>query len=687
VIFSDFLLYFLGQTVYQLQMFRPRPVGMALALVTLLVYLPATSCLFINLDDPRYVTANPIVQNGLTWTGVKWAFTGMHVSNWHPLTWLSHMADCDLFRLNPAGPHLVNILFHSVNAGLLFALLFRLTNKLWPCAFVAALFAWHPLHVESVAWIAERKDVLSTFFALLTLSSYARYAQENHRRSFWLALFFYVLALLSKPMPVTLPVVMLLLDYWPLNRVEGYKLKVADAVNSKPSTFNFRLSTLLEKWPFFLLAAASCVITFLAQRDTAVSSLTQVPFGYRLENSVTAYAAYLWKMVWPMDLSVFYPLHPLIAWQLVAESAIILSGISVIVWRVRKGSPWLIVGWLWYLVTLLPVIGLVQVGTQAMADRYSYFPLIGIFLAVAFSAQALADRFIFLKRWLAVAAVLMLGSCLMLTEVHLRYWHDSETLFTHALEVETSQTAHINLGVAFYEQKRRSEALKQYIMAFELYPAGSDTILAYCNAAALLDEAGKLDAAAACYQKAVQLKPRNPDVYDNFGIVLVKLGRFDEAMKAFSAAAQIDATDAHPHFLMGRLMLQQGRDADALMQLHLALQLDPHDLEILLFTIGVLAADENQEVRNGAEAQVLADRAVKLTAGQEPAVLDVQAMALAETGQFDAAVRIQQQAIKLLAATADQKDDIAVMQKHLELYQKQQPWRESFNQTLKASLP
>ncbi len=309
-------------------MYRPRSIGLLLAFVTLLVYLPATSCQFINYDDPLYITENPVVRGGLTWAGVKWAFTGVHVSNWHPLTWLSHMADCDLFRLNPAGPHLVNILFHAVNAALLFWLVFRLTEKLWPAAFVAALFAWHPLHVESVAWISERKDVLSTFFALLTLLSYVRYVRENRRRSYWLALFFFVLALLSKPMPVTLPVVMLLLDYWPLARFAGPKLKIADG---QPTAFQLPFSVLWEKWPFCLMSAASCVITFLAQHDTAVSSLTADPMGIRLENALTAYAGYLWKMVWPLDLGIFYPLRAPIPWQSLAEAAILLAGISVIV--------------------------------------------------------------------------------------------------------------------------------------------------------------------------------------------------------------------------------------------------------------------------------------------------------------------------------------------------------------------
>ena len=676
-------------------MFRPRSIGLLLAFITLLVYLPATSYQFINYDDHEYVLNNSVVQNGLTWAGVKWAFSGVHVSNWHPLTWLSHMADCDLFRLNPAGPHLVNILFHSVNAGLLFALLFRLTEKMWPCAFVAALFAWHPMHVESVAWISERKDMLSTFFALLTLLSYVRYVQKESKvegRSkssqaldprrwtldYYLALFFFVLALLSKPMPVTLPVVMLLLDYWPLNRFEGYKLKVAEAANGEPSTFNFQLSIIWEKWPFFLLSAASCIITFLCQRHTAMSSLAGVPFGLRAENALTAYAGYLWKMIWPLDLAVLYPLHAHIPWQLMAESVIVLVGISVIAWRERKSCPWLIVGWLWFLVTLVPVIGLVQVGQQAMADRYSYFPLIGIFLAIAFSAQAAAAHFAFIKKWCAPTAILILGACLLLTERQLRYWHDSESLFNHTLAIADSATAHVNLGGGLLQENRVKEAMSEYIVAWRINPEADPACFA--GIAIILHNEDKFKLAALFYEKAVERKSRLPLIYEDYGIVLVKLDRLDEAMKQFSAAAWLDTASAEPHFLMSKLLLQQGRDTEAVAHLHEALQLEPNNLDVLLLTANVRAADENPQVRDGGDAHVLAERLVKLTGGQQPAALDALAMAEAELGRFDEAVKIQQEAVKLIEATGP-KEDVTAMQNRLELYQKRQPWRESFKKT------
>jgi Tfp pilus assembly protein PilF len=653
-------------------MFRPRFIALLLGLMTLLVYLPATSFHFVNFDDQDYVTGNPVVQNGLTWSGVKWAFDGAHASNWHPLTWLSHMADCDLFGLNPAGPHLVNALFHAANTALLFLLIFQLTKKLWPSAFIAALFAWHPLHVESVAWVAERKDVLSTFFALLTLLSYTRYAQQNSRRDFWLALSFFVLALLSKPMPVTLPLVMLLLDYWPLNRVAGRGAEVEGSGPQMIRRSSF-IPLIWEKWPFFLLAAVLCVVTILAQH-TAVSSLVTVPFNYRLENAVTAYGGYLWKMIWPLHLGIFYPLETPIAWSLLAESMIILIGVSIIAWRERKANPWLITGWLWFLVTLVPVIGLVQVGGQSMADRYSYFPLVGIFLAVTFSAEAVIERFNYLKTWFALVAILILGTCILMTENQLQYWRDSESLFRHSLAVKDNPMAHVGLGEVLQDQNKKSEAMTQFIMAVRLDPEFDS---AYSDLAQLFAGEGKLELSAVYFRAAVKWKPRLPIVYDNFGVVLVKLKQPDEAMKEFLAAAQLDPTAGGPHFLMGRLLLQRGQDVDAVVQLRKALELDPNNPEMLIYTASVLAADKNQKVRNGADARALAEKAVKLTNGQQPAAFDAAAMSNAESGRFGAAALFQMQAIKLAEAMG-QDDDLAVMQQRLQLYQKNQPCRESF---------
>jgi tetratricopeptide (TPR) repeat protein len=662
--------------IYQVKMLRPRSIGLLLLLVTLVVYLPATSYQFISFDDPDYVTENPFVTAGLTWTGVKWAFAGAHASNWHPLTWLSHMFDCDVFRLNPAGPHLVNILFHSMNAALLFALLFRLTAKLWPSALVAALFAWHPLHVESVAWISERKDVLSTFFTLLTLLAYARHAENKQKSTLtspffylWpptvdyvLALIFFTMALLSKAMPVTLPLVMWLLDFWPLKRLP-----------TDEGGWRSAWRLFLEKLPFLALSFIVCIVTLLAQHH-AESSLAKIPFSLRMENAVIAYTSYLGKMIWPMNLAFFYPYHGTFPTFIFLASAGILIGISVIVWLERKIRPWLMVGWFWFLVTLVPVIGIVQVGGQAMADRYTYFPLVGIFVAASFSVSALAEQFTFFKKGLVAVAILALGGCAFLAEKQLPFWHDEEALSSHALAVEESEVAHITLGATLRKQNLRTEAMHHYIMALRINP---ESVLANVNIAGMLDETNRSELAAAYYQRAIEKNTWCPMANEYYGVFLVKQKKFPEAEKQFATAAQLDPTAATPHFSMARLLLDQGNDIEALKQLRQAVKLEPNNLEILVLIVGILAADENPLVRNGTEAHEFAERAVKLTNRRQPAVLDVLAMSCAELGRFDEAGQIQQQTIKLATAMG-QEGDVPKLQKRLEYYQKHQPWRETF---------
>ena len=459
-------------------MSRPRLISLLLALVTLVVYLPVRTHSFVNYDDTDYVTENSFVKNGLNWTDIKWAFTTFHASNWHPLTWISHMADCQLFGPNAGAQHFVNVLFHAANAALLFILLWRLTGAIWPSAFVAALFAWHPLHVESVAWISERKDVLSTFFALLTLLSYAKYAKEKRARDFWLALIFFALGLMSKPMLVTLPFVMLLLDYWPLQSFSNCEIQISKAAR-----------LVWEKIPFFILTAISCVMTFFAQRSgEAVVSLKNVSLHYRLENAPLAFARYLLKIIWPANLAVIYPMPDKISTSAVAASVAVLILISAAAWFARRRNPYLLVGWLWFLGTLVPVIGLVQVGGAALADRYTYFPATGIFIIVAFAARDLADRLRFPKIIFSAASVLVLGACVVLTEKQLSYWRDSETLFRHAIAVtKDNDIARVNLGVALDVQGRFDEALTQYREALRIAPGRYQI---HNNVANILDKWG-----------------------------------------------------------------------------------------------------------------------------------------------------------------------------------------------------
>ena len=656
-------------------MSRPRLMGLLLALITLLAYLPAARNGFVVYDDGQYVTENRVVQSGLTWSGIRWAFTTGHASNWHPLTWVSHMTDCELFGLNAGAHHTINVLFHTANTVLLFLLLLRLTGAVWPAAFVAALFAWHPLHVESVAWIAERKDVLSTCFALLTLLAYARAVTSDKCQvtgtasivsrvtrhvslHYWLALFFFALGLMAKPMLVTLPFVMLLLDYWPLQRFKVQGL-------------------FLEKWPFFLLAVISCIVTYLVQsHGEAVLTIQQLPLNLRLENALISYVRYLLNMVWPSGLAVLYPLQTYLSGMqtMTAMAAAVLVILSWLTWQARRRSPCLLVGWLWFLGTLVPVIGLVQVGSAALADRYTYFPLIGIFVAIAFGVRDLMDRFRVPKIAVAGAAGAVLAACLTLTENQLRYWRDSESLFAHTLAVTTDNPlARINHGVALEHQGRLSEALAEYQEAARLLP---DNVQAHNNIAILKDKLGDPPGALAEQLRAVQLNPLSPSLHNGLGIVLTELGRFDEAGAQFMEAERLDPAYPWAHFETGRLRLKQGRDAGATDELREALRLDPDNYQILAYTAQVLAADDHPQVRDGKTALVLATRANTLTGGGQPLVLDVLGMACAETGDFESAQQAAQSALDL--AKAGQMKKLEPLQERLERYKNHQPWRESF---------
>ena len=698
-------------------MFRPRLIGLLLALITLLVYLPAAYHGFSIFDDDDYVTENHVVQNGLTWAGVKWAFTTWHASNWHPLTWLSHMLDCELFGLNAGAHHSVNVLLHAANAVLLFGLLFRLTNVLWPSAFVATLFAWYPLHVESVAWISERKDVLSTFFALLALLTYTRHAQRVtggkwqvtrtataspapalsqvtcHVSLFYaLTLIFFALGLMAKPMLVTLPFVMLLLDYWPLQRYPPL----------------WRL--VFEKWPFFVLVTASCVITFLAQHHGGmVVSLEKMPLHYRLDNVPLVYMRYLLKMLWPVHLAIFYPLPKTISPLAVFCAVAVLMCITAAVWFGRKRGPYGLVGWLWFLGTLVPVIGLVQVGNAAMSDRYTYFPIIGMFIALTFAVREWTDRFQIPPPVITTAVILILGSCVLLTENQLACWRDDQSLFAHAVSVtKDNEPAHLCLGQVYEMEGRNADALSEYRIGLKLNPYRVKTYsnvahllavtgqtnealaelrvalqlypedaLSHDSLANLLADFGHTNEALAEFREAVRINPKNAELHDNFGAMLVELGRFGEAMEHYAAAARLDPADWRAPYLTGKTLLKQGRDMEAIPYFRQAMQTDPSNLHVLIYLAQVLASDENPKVRDGQTAFDLASKANALTGGAQPAVLDVLAMACAEQGQFDDAQKAAQNALHLTEASG-MTNDAAVVQQRLQLYKNHQPFRQSF---------
>ena len=521
--------------------------SLLLALVTLAVYWPATHFDFINYDDPDYVVLNSQIQHGVTRASLVWAFKASYASNWHPLTWISHAIDCSLYGLKPGGHHRTNLLFHAANAALLFLVLFELTGAQWRSALVAALFAWHPLHVESVAWVSERKDVLSTFFWLLTMGAYARYAKGfkvkglKFKVYYLLALLFFALGLLAKPMVVTLPFVLLLLDFWPLRRSAELGKK-----DGAPGLTWVRL--VLEKIPFFALAALDCLATFWAQKESnSVVSAAALPVPERITNALVSYVLYLWKTLWPVDLALPYPYsHEWTFWP-PAGAGVLLLLISAGAILRRRQQPYLLAGWFWFLGTLVPVIGLVQVGLQFMADRYSYVPLIGIFIMAAWAIPGAWARwprpgFVFSA---VVAGVLMF--LLAGTEAQLQYWRSSVTLFSHTVAVTRNNIlAEYNLGEALAREGDTDQATVHYQRALAILPNPVEAQYnsqpqAHYNLGLIFRSQKKWPEAAAEFRAFTQTEPGEAGGHLNLGVALVALDQMDQAREEFR-----QAIPAHP---------------------------------------------------------------------------------------------------------------------------------------------
>ena len=576
-----------------------------LALSTLGVYWPVTGHEFVNYDDTDYVTANPYVQAGLSAKGLAWVGRSEVARNWHPVTMLSHMLDCQLYGLKPAGHHLTNLLFHIANAILLFLLLRKLTGAVWRSGFVAALFALHPLHVESVAWLAERKDVLSTFFLLLTLGAYAAYvgkaeiqppktdggpksddrtpnpqspARNGRFRYYWLALAFFALGLMSKPMLVTVPFLLLLLDVWPLQRLQSPAPRSSRGKGSAPvrRPQAATLSRLAwEKAPFLLLSAASCIVTFQVQHSGgAVLDVTNLPVGARISNAVMSYVRYLGKMVWPEHLAALYVRNvPWPAWE-VGLAATALAGISVAVICLARRRPYLAVGWFWYLGTLVPVIGLIQVGMQTMADRYTYIPLIGIFIAVAWGGWELAGAWRVPKVGLGVAAGVVLAACIGLAREQVGWWRNSETLFQRMIAVgPNNYLAHYNLGNLYSREDKLAEAVRQYEAALSAEPSYAE---AHNNLGAVLLRQGRFDEAVAHYSAAARLKPEYL-YYFNLANALVDAGKPAEAVPNYQQALRLNPGSGAAHRNLGLALQAQGQNEAAMAEFRAALELQPDD--------------------------------------------------------------------------------------------------------------
>jgi protein O-mannosyl-transferase len=535
--------------------------SLLLAAVVCAVFWPVTRNDFAGYDDNEYVTHNSRVNTGLTRENFKWALTAAHSNNWHPLTWMSHQVDCAIFGLSPKGHHAVNLAFHVANTVLLFLWLSGLTGSRGRSAFVALVFGLHPLHVESVAWVAERKDVLSGFFGLLALMAYTAYARASNFWRYLAVVALFAAALMSKPMLATLPVLLVLLDWWPLKR--GLRI--------------------VDKLPLFGLSALSAAVTFWAQRQGgAVAGIEQLPLPMRLANAAVAYVRYLSKTVWPVDLAVFYPMR---AWPAATVAACVagLVLVTVAVVALRKRHPWLAVGWCWYLVTLLPVIGIVQVGMQSMADRYMYVPMIGLLIAVAWE----------LARW-RMAAPVVVAACAVLSWRQIPVWKDGLTLFTHALAVtQANFVAHDNLGVELDLRGRPDEAIEHYRETLRIKPGdriGTNNLAqATFEKGERLFRSGKADEAVAGFQESLQLRPRNAMARTYLGLVFLQRQQVSNAMAQFRTALEIDPTLARAQVGLGVALAYAGNDREARRALEQALRLDPGNLEAR-FDLGMVLA-------------------------------------------------------------------------------------------------
>jgi tetratricopeptide (TPR) repeat protein len=675
---------------------RPVLISVLLVLLTFVFYSPALKNEFVNYDDPEYVTANPHAQSGLSWDNIVWAFTSGHASNWHPLTWLSHMLDCQLFGQRAAWHHLVNVIFHAANSVMLFLLLRRMTGTHWRSAGAAALFAWHPLHVESVAWVSERKDVLSTCFFLLTLMAYVRYTSvgnevrrltsakvrrgsepphvgsynvKNARAptflrespAFWyvLALLLFALGLMSKPMLVTTPFLLLLLDFWPLKRLEPFTLKAFSRL-------------MMEKIPFLLLSAVSCVVTFIVQREGGAVSVA-LTFGARVANALVSYVRYLGKFFWPDNLAVLYP-HPghWPAAQVTASAVVLVAVCCAVIWSWRL-RPFLLVGWLWFLGTLVPVIGLVQVGVQSMADRYSYIPLIGLAIMVVWGLAEAIPKATWRVPALGVSAgvALLAFSCLTVRQVE--FWKTSESLFGHTVQVtQGNYLAYNNLGYYLANRGHIAEAMENYQKALAINPSYEDALnnMGYAlagqkrNAEAIpyyeralrvrpnhvevnnnlgnaLSEIGRLDEAIQHYRIALKEKPDHADAHNNLGIALAMQGKLDEAIPHFRDAIRFKPDYASAHSNLGNALAAQHNLAEATQEYFRSLELNPKDAQAHNNLGNVLAEQGKLD-----QAVNHYEQAIKLNSDNPEAHFNL-GMALLRQGKRDEAIAHYREALRL----------------------------------------
>ncbi len=624
---------------------RTAVVCLALVLGCICIYWQVHDFEFTNYDDPEFVSQNPFVQGGLSWSGVVFAFTQTIAANWHPITILSHMLDVQLFGLRAGAHHLVNVAFHAINAVLLFLVVKRMTRRFWCSALVAALFAWHPLHVESVAWVAERKDLLSGLFWILALWAYVRYVAQPGISRYLLVLLFFALGLMSKPMGITLPFVLLLLDYWPLGRLQlgPPAASVGSVARHQPPAASRQavVGLLIEKLPLLLLALAASVLTFFVQEhDEATKILGGLALSTRLGNAAVSYARYLGKTFVPIDLVVLYPHPGHWATSAVVGALLLLAALSVAALVLARRQPWWLVGWLWFLGTLIPVIGLVQVGWQAMADRYTYLPLVGLFIALAWGAAHLASSWALCRRGLPVAVAGLLLGCVATSWFQTRHWQSSVTLFSHALAKTThNPMAHANLGQA-------------------------------------LEERGRIDEAIQHYSEVIRLQPDYAPVYNNLGLLLSQRDQPAEALRCFETAVRLRPNEFLAHYNLAQFLWLRGQASEAVAEYREVLRLRPDIPEVLNNLAWILATHPQAALRNGPEAVRLAQRGCELTNYQAANLLGALAAAYAEAGQFKEAVETAQKAVAVAAASG-QEELANRYRRFLQLFQQGKPFHQS----------
>ncbi|MHC4395996.1 MAG: tetratricopeptide repeat protein [Planctomycetota bacterium] len=687
-----------------------------LALTTFAAYWQVHSYDFVDYDDRLYVSENTNVTAGLTRQGIAWAFTTGYFGNWHPLTWLSHMLDCELFGLNAGRHHLTNLLLHIANTLLLFIVLKRATGVFWQSAFVAAAFALHPLHVESVAWISERKDVLSTLFWMLTMAAYLRYVRQPRISWYLLTLLAFALGLMAKPMVVTLPFVLLLLDYWPLGRFQnGQTANDAEQPDHKFPDSRFQwprfYRLVLEKVPFFALSVVSSIVTFFVQQaGEMVAEFGELPLMPRIANAVISYAKYLEKMIWPSRLAVFYThssYDAISVWK-VAAAVLILLAISICVFRLARSHKYLTVGWLWYLGTLLPVIGLVQVGGQALADRYSYMPFTGLFIIIAWEMPKIIAKWKYKKFLLTAVAAVVVPAMMICSWLQVRNWKNTYSLFSHSLAATNNDnfTVHYMLGKELFNQEKFGEAIHHFNETLRLQPQHFNTLN---KLGAAYYRIGKINQALIYWEKALKLKPDHADVHYNLGVALFQQSKLNEAVRHFNQAIRLRPELLEVHkalanalFLQGKLdeavrkyrwligiqpqnpglynrlalvLIEQGKFNQAVTYFEQALRLQPNSIEFMNNLAWIMATNQNPDFRNPQKAIRLAERACKLSNYQMHGLLDTLSAAYAAAARFADAVDTAEKALKLAQAEKQEKL-VADIQKRLTLYKAGKPYYE-----------